>query len=95
MMNAGDIPFLVGAIAVAVLVTALAFVVLWKLKARPTLSRLGSALAFPALLVAIIVYVEIWNPDPHGYVMLGLGFLALVSLPFTILTTTILARRFV
>jgi hypothetical protein len=94
MMNAGDIPFLAIAIAIAVLVTALTFFALRKLKAPSTSLRLGSALAFPALLIAIIVYVNVWNPDPHGYIMVGLGFLSFMSLPFTILTTAILARRF-
>lgn len=94
MMNAGDLPLLAAAIAVAVLVTAAAFLFLRMLKIGPTALKLSSPLAFPALLVALIVYVEVWNPDPHGWIMMVLGFLALMSLPFTITTTLILARRF-
>jgi len=94
MMNAGDIPFLLAAFAVAVLITAGAFFASRMLKVGPTTLRLVSALAFPALLMAIITYVNIWNPDPHGFIMVGLGFLAFVSLPLTILTTALLTRRF-
>ena len=79
---------------VAVLVTAVAFSILRMFKVRPIALRIASALAFPALLIVVITYVNIWNPDPHGWIMVGLSFLAFLSLPFTILTTTLLARRF-
>ncbi|MBL4859127.1 MAG: hypothetical protein JKY36_08060 [Erythrobacter sp.] len=51
-------------------------------------------MTFPALLVAMIIYVNVWNPDPHGWIMVALSFLAFASLPFTILTTALLTRRF-
>ena len=94
MMNASAIPFLLAALTVAVVITAAAFFGLRILRVGPNAHRLLSALAFPAVLVAIITYVNVWNPDPHGFIMIGLGFLAFVSLPVTILTTTLLARRF-
>ena len=94
MMNVSDISFLLAALAVAVLVTAAAFFGLRMLRIGPRTHLLFSALAFPAVLIAIITYVEVWNPDSHGFIMIGLGFLAFVSLPVTILTTTLLARRF-
>lgn len=94
MMNASDIPFLLAALTVAVVITAAAFFGLRILRIGPTAHRLMSALAFPAVLIAIIIYVEVWNPDPHGFIMVGLGFLAFVSLPVTVLTAALLARRF-
>lgn len=94
MINAGDLPLLAAAIAAAVLVSGGTFLVLRMLKVGPIARRVASAIAFPALLIALIVYVEIWNPDPHGWVGVALGFLAFASLPFTITTTLILARRF-
>ncbi|MBB3034305.1 hypothetical protein [Alteriqipengyuania lutimaris] len=94
MMNAGDLPLLAAAIAVAVLMTSAVFLILRMLKIGPIALRLSSALAFPALLLALTLYVEVWNPDPHGWMMIVLGFLAFVNLPFTITTTLILARRF-
>ena len=93
-MNASDIPFMLAAIAVGIVVTGATFFMLRAMKIESSLSRALSATAFPALLVAIIVYVEVWNPDPHGFVMAGLGLLALLSLPVTILTAVVLARRF-
>lgn len=94
MMNASDLPFVLAAIAIGILVTGVTFFILRALKVRSGVLRVLSASAFPALLIAIIVYVEVWNPDPHGFVRLGLGFLALVSLPITILATAVLVRRF-
>jgi hypothetical protein len=94
MANASDLPFLLGAIALAVVVTGGMFFLLKALKANASVLRVLSASAFPGLLVAIIVYVQVWNPDPHGFVMAALSFLALLSLPVTILTTTLLAQRF-
>lgn len=94
MINAGDIPFIAAVIAVAVLVTVGAILVLRLLRVGPIALRLLSAMTFPALLVAMIIYVNVWNPDPHGWIMVALSFLAFASLPFTILTTALLTRRF-
>lgn len=94
MMNASDIPYVVVAMAIGVVVTGIAFFVLRAMKTRTHILTKLSPLAFPALLIAVIVYVEVWHPDPHGFVMVGLGFLALISLPITILTTMLLVRRF-
>ena len=94
MMNASDIPFVAAAMVVGIIVTGVAFFILRALHAGSALLKTLSALAFPALLIAIIIYVQVWNPDPHGFIMVGLGFLAVVCLPVTILTTALLARRF-
>ena len=56
--------------------------------------KLASAGAFPAFLILNILYAEIWGRDPHGFVMIGIGSLVIASLPITILTTKLLARRF-
>ena len=94
MTNTGELRLLAVAIAAAVVVTALAFVILRLLRVRSTALRWCSTLTFPALLIALIVYVELWNPDPHGFVMVGLGSLAFLSLPFTALTAVLLTKRF-
>ena len=94
MMNAGDLSLLAATIAVSVLVTGGAFLVLRLLGVGPIALRVLSAIAFPALLVALIIYVEVWNPDPHGWLMIALTFTAFVSLPFTIATTALFAKRF-
>lgn len=94
MLNASDLPFAAAALAIAMVVTGVTFFILRALNAGTALLKALSALAFPALLVAIILYVEISNPDPHGFVMVGLGFLAVMCLPITILTTALLTRRF-
>lgn len=76
------------------LFTAMTFFVLRTLKVGPNALKLLSALAFPALLVALIYNVVVWNPEPHGIVAALLASLTAVCLPFTILTTAVLVRRF-
>jgi hypothetical protein len=79
---------------VSVVVTSLAFLLLRALKIEPVTRKRLSAAALPALLMGTAAYVVICNPDPHGLVMVGLSFVTLLSLPVTILTATLLARRF-
>lgn len=93
-MNASDIPFVLAVIAVGLVMTGIVFFILRGLKVRSGVLRVVSATAFPALLIAIIVYVEVRNPDPHGIVLAAIGFLVLVSLPITMLATAFLVRRF-
>lgn len=94
VMNPSDIQFLVIALAAALFMTALTFFCLRAVRVRSVALKALSAAAFPAFLIAIIVYVEVWNPDPHGFVMVTLGSLALVSLPITMLVAWSLAKRF-
>jgi hypothetical protein len=93
-MNWNEIAILAAALVVSMIVTIVFFFVLRFLRVQSRWVKAGSSFAFPGLLILIIAYVEIWDPDPHGFVMVGLGFLALLSLPATVLTAALLARRF-
>jgi len=72
------------------IVTIVFFFVLRFLRVQSRCVKVGSSFAFPGHLILIIAYVEIRNSDLHGFVMVGLGF----SLPATISTAALLARRF-
>jgi heme/copper-type cytochrome/quinol oxidase subunit 4 len=93
-MGSSDILFLAVGLAISVIVTAVSFCVLKLMNAQSRHLKVGSALAFPSLLIMLIVYIENWKHDPHGIAMIALGFLAIISLPVTIFTAKILARRF-
>ena len=96
MMNAADLPFIVAALSLAAAISALTFFILWRFKKVSTIALLTSAAAFPALLTGLAIYVGRWQPeqDPHGFITVALLGLAFLSLPVTILTTTILAKSF-
>jgi integral membrane sensor domain MASE1 len=93
-MNISDVLLLAAALAVSIVFTVVSFSVLKLMNCSISRLKVGSALAFPSLLVMIIVYVENGKQDPHGIAMIVLGFLAICSLPVTIFTATFLVRRF-
>lgn len=96
MMNAASLPIIVAALALAAAITALTFFILSRFKKPSNTTLLTSAAAFPALVTALAIYISRWPPeqDPHGFIMVALLMLAFLSLPVTILTTTILAKAF-
>jgi peptidoglycan/LPS O-acetylase OafA/YrhL len=91
MITGGDLPFVSAALAVAALVAAGALLAATKLGASPRLAKLIGVVAFPGILLA--VYVALRNPDPHGFALIAFILLALLTLPVTLLTTFLIARR--
>ncbi len=94
-MSSADLILIAVAVVASIAVTGATFLIARFFKLRPSLRRAISPVSFPAALIAIIVYVEVRGTDPHGLVMNVLGLMALLTLPFTILTTVYLSRRFV
>ncbi|MCP5396993.1 MAG: hypothetical protein H6918_09755 [Sphingomonadaceae bacterium] len=91
MMNSGDIPFVVAALAGAAIVAAFALFTAKKFGASSNLAKLIGTFTFPLLLMAL--YVALWDYDPHGIALIAFMLLALLSLPVTFLTSIVVLRR--
>ena len=94
MMSAGDLPF-VAALAIAgALLTVVVFFITRGFTRNSRVLRLTSGFAVPVLTMGVAVGIEVWNPDPHGWVFTASLLLVAICLPITLLTGDLLARHF-
>jgi hypothetical protein len=93
MMSKGDLPLLAAVLAGAALLTVLTFLVARMVTGNSRVLRAVSGLAAPSFIAALAFGIEIWNPDPHGWVLTSLLLLAAICLPVTLLTSDLLVRQ--
>lgn len=93
-MDMGDLPFLPAVFVGAALVSVFAFFVALLLTRNLRILKAASGLAAPLLIATLAIGIEVWNADPHGWVLTGLLVLAAICLPVTLSLSDFLVRHF-